>query len=343
MDAFDRLLAWFGRNARSLPWREEPRDPYRVLVSELMLQQTQVDRVTVRFVEFLARFPNLEALAAADEDEVVAAWSGLGYYRRARLLHRAARAAAAAGGLPRDAEALERLPGVGPYTAAAVGSLAFGIPAPVLDGNVLRVASRVLALDADPRAAAGRRSILAWVEEGMAGRPPGAVNESLMELGAVVCRPRDPTCGVCPLAGDCAARSQGRPEAFPRPRRLRAAEDCRWVAACAVDPAGRWLLRRVDEGPILRGLWLPPFADLGAGEAPEPAARRLLPLDALPQGVLLPSVRHGITHRRIVVEPVAFDAVPAPAVMPGYLWVEPSSIRVATSSLLAKLVRRVDK
>jgi len=343
VDAFDRLLAWFEREARTLPWRQEPRDPYHVLVSELMLQQTQVGRVAVRFGEFLAHFPDLEALAAADEAEVVAAWSGLGYYRRARLLHRAARAATAAGGLPRSRDDLERLPGVGPYTAAAIASLAFGIAAPVLDGNVLRVASRVLALESDPRTAAGRKLILAWVEQGMDGRPPGEVNEALMELGAVVCRPRDPACGVCPLAGDCAARSQGRPAAFPRPRRTRAPEDCRWVAACAVDPEGRWLLRRVDHGPILRGLWLPPFADLATDEAAEPAARRLLPSDGLLQGVLLPPVRHSITYRRIVVEPVAFDAVPAPAVIPGYLWVEPSSIRVATSSLLAKLVRRVNK
>ncbi len=342
MDAFDRLLAWFRRHARSLPWREEPRDPYRVLVSELMLQQTQVDRVVVRFGEFLARFPDLGSLAAADEAEVVAAWSGLGYYRRARSLHRAARAAVAAGGLPRDPAALEDLPGIGPYTAAAVASLAFGLPAAVLDGNVLRVASRVLALDADPRGAAGRRAILAWVEEGMAGRPPGAVNEALMELGAVVCRPRDPACGVCPLTGDCAARSQGRPLAFPRPRRTRAPEDCRWVAACAVDPEGRWLLRRVDEGPILRGLWLPPFADLATDEAAEPAARRLLPLEDLPDGTPMQPVRHSITHRRIEVHPVCFSVPERPPHAPEWRWAEPSSPGLPTSSLLAKLVRQAN-
>ncbi len=343
MDAFDRLLAWFEREARTLPWRQEPRDPYHVLVSELMLQQTQVGRVAVRFGEFLAHFPDLEALAAADEAEVVAAWSGLGYYRRARLLHRAARAATAAGGLPRSRGDLERLPGVGPYTAAAIASLAFGIAAPVLDGNVLRVASRVLALESDPRTVAGRKLILAWVQEGMDGRPPGKVNEALMELGALVCRPRDPVCGVCPLAGDCAARSQGRPAAFPRPRRTRAPEDLRWVAACAVDPEGRWLLRRVDHGPILRGLWLPPFTDLATDEAAEPAARRLLPLEDLPAGTPMQPVRHNITHRRIEVHPVLFTILARPPHASAWRWAEPSSPGLPTSSLLPKLVREANK
>jgi len=343
VEGFDRLLTWFRRHARQLPWREENRDPYRVLVSELMLQQTQVDRVAIRFTEFLARFPDLERLAAADESEVVAAWSGLGYYRRARLLHRAAREAVALGGLPRDPAALQRLPGVGPYTAAAVASLAFGVAAPVLDGNVLRVASRVLALESDPRGAAGRRAILDWVEQGMVGRPPGAVNEALMELGATVCRPREPACGECPLRDGCAARREGRADAFPTPRRTRASEDCRWAAACAVDPGGRWLLRRVDEGPILRGLWLPPFADLHDDEVAAEVARRLLPIGDLPQAVLLSPVRHNITHRRIEVHPVCFAIRRPPPHGPAWRWAEPSSPGFPTSSLFAKLVRRAEK
>jgi len=257
------LVDWYRTCARDLPWRSEPRDPYLVLVSEIMLQQTQVDRVAPRFASFVERFPTFADLAAATEDEVLTAWSGLGYYRRGRNLHRLAReVAAGAGCLPRMASDLERLPGIGPYTAAAVASLAFGEAVPVLDGNVMRVGARVLAMETDPRSAAGRRRLETWVVGLMEGAPPGQVNEALMELGAVVCRPVDPDCAVCPFADRCGAKAEGRPEAYPPPRRRRAQVALRWVAACCVDREGAWLLRRIDEGPILRGLWLPPLAEL---------------------------------------------------------------------------------
>ncbi len=339
MHAFDRLLEWFAANARALPWRTEPREPYHVLVSEAMLQQTQVERVAPRFAEFLRRFPSLEALAEADEAEVVAAWSGLGYYRRARLLHRTARSAAALGGLPDTAAELSRLPGVGPYTAAAVASLAFERPEPVLDGNVLRVGARVLALDRDPRSADGRRLILAWVGRGMAGRSPGSVNEALMELGATVCTPRGPACGGCPFGGICSARRLGKPEAYPPVRRTRPREDHRWVASCARAPNGRWLLRRVDQGPILRGLWLPAVADLADGDAPAEAARGLLPPEvAGGSAVVLGVVHHGITHRRIRVVAVLTEAPGEPHLGDGWRWADPLRPGLPTSSLLAKLV-----
>ncbi len=154
------LVEWYRANARALPWRSDSRDPFHVVVSEFMLQQTQVDRVVPRFESFVARFPNFASLAAADEDEVVEEWSGLGYYRRARMLHRLAVAVADGGGdLPNSAAGLERLPGIGPYTAAAVASLAWGEKVPVLDGNTMRVGARVLALDSDPRSAEGRRRL----------------------------------------------------------------------------------------------------------------------------------------------------------------------------------------
>ncbi len=336
-----RLLEWFRGARRELPWRYEPRDPYRVLVSELMLQQTQVERVIPRFEAFVDRYPDLEALAAADEERVLEMWSGLGYYRRARLLHHLAREVAAAGGdLPRSAAELERLPGIGPYTAAAVASLAFGEAAPVLDGNVLRVASRVLALDGDPRTARGRRRILDWVSDLMRGQPPGEVNEALMELGATVCRPAGPACHRCPLAAACAARAEGRPEAYPPARRTRSVEDHRWVAACVVDPEGRWLLRRVAEGPILRGLWLPPLGDLEDGVDPVERARGLagVPTGSAEVGA---TVDHGVTHRRIRVVPVRLEALGRPAPSRDHRWWGPGSELPATSSLLAKVVEAV--
>ena len=339
----DALLDWYAAGARDLPWRREPRVPYHVLLSELMLQQTRMDRVVPRFSSFLERFPSLHALAAADEEEVVAAWSGLGYYRRARLLHRLARQVVAGGGaLPGTAAGLEELPGIGPYTAAAVASLVFGEAAPVLDGNVLRVGARVLALDVAPQQAAGRRRILDWVAGLFEGREPGRVNEALMELGAVVCRPASPRCGACPLAEGCRAAAEGRPDAYPRPRRQRAAEERVWVAACCVGDEGRWLLRRVDDGPILRGLWLPPLGELVVRADAGAAAAELLPLPVLVVGRPLAAVRHDITHRRIRVVPVVVKVDGAGTLRAGWRWADPGSPEVATSSLLWKLVRAVD-
>ncbi len=269
------LVEWYRKNARTLPWRSDRRDPYHVVVSEFMLQQTQVDRVVPRFESFVARFPNFASLAAADEDEVVEEWSGLGYYRRARMLHQLATAVVDSGGdLPASAAGLEGLPGIGPYTAAAVASLAWGETVPVLDGNTMRVGARVLALEQDPRSAEGRRRIEAWILALMENQSPGEVNEALMELGATVCTPAEPGCQGCPFTSDCAANRLGRQEDFPPPRRRRATVSLRWVAACIVGTDGRWLVRRVDDGPILRGLWLPPLAMLEDGADPmEEAAK----------------------------------------------------------------------
>jgi A/G-specific adenine glycosylase len=299
--------------------------------------------VVPRFTAFLDRFPTLGALAAADEAEVLGAWSGLGYYRRARLLHRLAREVVAGGGkLPSTAAELERLPGIGPYTAAAIASLAFGERTPVLDGNVLRVGARVLGLDIAPQDAMGRRRILAWVRTLMEAHPPEIVNEALMELGAVVCRPSAPRCGSCPLEDGCRAAAEGRPEAYPRPRRQRAPEDHLWVAACCVDPDGRWLLRRIDGGPILRGLWLPPIGDVPSRDHASTRAVELAPLPVLASHEPLPEVRHGITHRRIRVIPVPIQLANVPAPGPGWRWADPHADTLPTSSLLAKLVRALE-
>jgi A/G-specific adenine glycosylase len=309
-----------------------------VLVSELMLQQTQVDRVVPRFLEFVGRFPDLESLAAASEDEVLARWSGLGYYRRARLLHRLAREVIADGGeLPRTATELQSLPGVGPYTAAAVASLAYGEAVAVLDGNVMRVASRVLAFDGDPRSAEGGRVLGDWVESLLVGTDPGEINESLMELGATLCSPSSPRCESCPLRSGCAARLRGEQQRFPRPRRRRATEELRWAAACCIDSDGRWLLRRIDDGPILQGLWLPPLATLDLGEDASSSLRGCLGLPASVPAVELPTLTHSITHRRIRVNPVRFE-VPS-ALVEGIdgRWVDPRKPRLPTSSLLGKL------
>ncbi len=341
MSPGERLARWFRDNARELPWRTAPRDPYRVLVSEVMLQQTQVDRVAPRFEAFLSRFPDLETLAAAGEEEVLEAWSGLGYYRRARALHRLAREAVVRGGLPSTAGELRDLPGIGPYTAAAVASLAWGERVPVLDGNVLRVGARVLGLAQDPRAPGPRRAIAAWVESLMGEVPPAVVNEALMELGATVCSPRAPGCSGCPLAAACSARASGRQEEIPPPRRTRKPEPHRWAAAVVISGTGRWLLDRVEGGPVLQGLWLPPLAmGLGEGDDPVAAAESAagLPLERPETG---DTVRHTITHRRITVVPVVWRLAGEPRIS-GRLWADPAAPGVPTSSLLGKLARAVD-
>jgi len=333
------FLAWYREHARTLPWRREPRNPYHVLVSEFMLQQTQVDRVVPRFESFVARFPTFEKLAGASENEVLEEWSGLGYYRRARMLHRLAREVVdLPEGLPQTARELQALPGIGPYTAAAVASLAFAEAEPVLDGNVMRVGARVRAVEADPRSAQGRRQLEGWIHSLLEGEPPGKVNEALMELGATVCTSVDPGCARCPLGPECEARRQGRQADFPPPRRRRVSESLRWVAACVIAADGEWLLRRVDEGPILRGLWLPPLMEVEGDVDLEREASELVPIGVMSSPKFGDTVRHNITHRKIDVIPVRFEAARSEPPSDAWRWVEPKNPGVPTSSLLAKLV-----
>ncbi len=215
-----RLLAWYDHARRDLPWRAPPgqrTDPYRVWLSEVMLQQTTTVHATPYFLEFTRRWPTVGDLAAAPEAEVMAAWAGLGYYARARNLIACARAVAARGGVFPDQECdLRALPGLGPYTAAAVAAIAFDRPATVVDGNVERVISRLHALeDALP---AARARLRALASELTSDERPGDWAQALMDLGAMVCRPRSPICEACPWNGSCAAAARGTPEAWPRKR-----------------------------------------------------------------------------------------------------------------------------
>lgn len=342
MEIADSLLEWFQIHARDLPWRTEVRDAYRTLVSEIMLQQTQVDRVVPRFVNFIRRWPDLESLAEASEEDVLGMWSGLGYYRRARLLHRLARQVVDSGEdhLPASFEALKALPGIGDYTAAAVGSLAFGLEVPVMDGNVQRVVSRVTAFAGDPRTASAQSRLKSWVGRLFPGHDSGAVNEALMELGATVCTPSGPRCDVCPFTRWCRAFRAGSPEEYPPPRKVRAVEDIRWVAACFEGPDGRWLLRRVEDGPILRGLWLPPFVDLQEGSDPVGRAIGLAPEGLkMQRGRIFEPVRHHITHRRIEVVPVLVPVSGGGVSAAVWQWSRPGEVVGGTSTLFEKLYK----
>jgi len=294
----EELLAWYDRERRDLPWRRT-RDPWAIWVSEVMLQQTRVETVVPFFVRFLERFPDPGALAAAPVETALALWSGLGYYRRCRQLHAAAVALTAAGGaIPRRAAELERLPGVGPYTAAAVASIAFDEPVPVLDGNVARVLARRLALAGDPARAASRRRLLEAAAALLTGERPGDGNQALMELGATLCTPRAPACDRCPLAAGCRAAAAGCPEAYPEPRRRRAQQRERWLAA-VVEREGRFLLvRRGADEALLAGLWEFPTVPAAGDPAATLAARYggRWRLDGE-----LARVGHGITFRALTV------------------------------------------
>jgi A/G-specific adenine glycosylase len=268
-----------------------------------MLQQTRVDVVLPYYERFLARFPDVAALAAAAEEEVLAAWSGLGYYRRARQLHAAARRVAARGGFPETPAGWRELPGVGEYTAAAVASICFGAAVPVLDGNVERVLARVLALADPPKSAAARRRLLRAGAELLDPGRPGDSNQALMELGATVCAPRCPRCPGCPLRPGCLAAAAGEPERYPVPRPRRAAEARRLLAA-VVETDGRVLLVRRPEGAsLLAGTWEVPWVELD-GDAGQAAAAALLAARYGGRWRLsaeVARVRHSITFRALEV------------------------------------------
>ena len=256
------LEDWFPGAARDLPWRSE-RSGYRALVSELMLQQTQVARVVDSFTRFMARFPTVQALADAPEAEVLGAWQGLGYYRRARLLHRAAQVIrdSHGGEVPSDPEALGALPGVGRYTAGAIASIAFGRRTAIVDGNVLRVLSRLA--DHPTRVGDPAAERWAWRESERVvavAAAPAVTNEALMELGATVCTPVAPRCGECPLASRCAGRASGRAPAIPAPRAAAARRTLHWHALVHVDRRGVLLCERPAKG-LWAGMMQPPTVE----------------------------------------------------------------------------------
>ncbi len=293
------LLAWYHRNQREMPWRDS-RDPYRIWLSEVMLQQTTVAAVRPYYEAFLARFPDLRALAAAPVEDVLASWAGLGYYRRARHLHAAARTVVErhAGSFPRDLAQALALPGVGPYTARAVLSIAYGVAQPVVDGNVRRVLARLLLLRG--RAWREERAFHAPAAELLARRSPGDWNQAVMELGATVCTPRAPACPACPWRRSCAARAQGLQEQLPE-KRPRSAPRVVAVAAALVERDGRVLLVRRDEQlALLGGFWELPQTGLEPQGPVDLAAelRARLGLRLRP-GALLASASHAITYRRI--------------------------------------------
>jgi A/G-specific adenine glycosylase len=288
------LLRWYEAERRDLPWRRT-RDPYAIWVSEIMLQQTRVDTVIPYYERFLARFPTAMALAEAPEDDVLAMWSGLGYYRRARLLHAGARAVAERGEVPRNREGLLSVPGIGRYTAGAVASIAFAEPVGLVDGNVARVLSRVLLIEEDMRKA-GMRKAETIADAIVAERDPGAWNQALMELGATICLPLHPACARCPIATSCAARAEGRQHELPvlAPKKK---PEARRVQALVATRGDHVLLLRRKRDLLFGGLWEPPCLQ-GTLAARKDLARRFGVKDAKPSG----KVTHVLSHRKLTID-----------------------------------------
>ena len=317
------LGAWFASCRRDLPWRAKDLsaphpDPYAVLVSELMLQQTQVATVIPYFGRWMRAFPDARSLASASEDDLHRHWQGLGYYRRARHLQGAAQSIAERG-WPQDLEGLLRLPGLGPYSAAAVAAIAFQAPEPALDGNALRVAARLLALE-DPKLR--QAELRDWLRPALARLGPSATTQAIMELGALVCLPRQPRCEACPLAAGCGARSRGLIALCPgsRPRPVPRIVDLWLVAAVS---GGRWLLERPASRGLLAGLWKWPTApglETCAGEAPSADA-------AVAQASIGPGWVQSYTHRKERITPCLVE-VPAPwEPGVGQAWIDTADLR----------------
>jgi A/G-specific adenine glycosylase len=326
------LLGWFARNARDLPWRRTT-DPYAIWVSEVMLQQTQVATVIPYWDRWLEAFPNIRSLAVAPVDRVLKLWEGLGYYSRARNLQRAAQQLLERhdGKVPEDFAAVLALPGIGRYTAGALGSLAFNQAVPVLDGNVIRVLARVLGVRADVARTAVRERLwrkagelvllagAARLSRGVTGRlrphtrrvrthPCGALNEALMELGALVCTPRSPRCGECPWAGPCVARARGWTGKLPRKGAATRTRARRMLAfwCCRGNDVLVW---QRPAGGVNAGLWELPGEEAAPDSAPLAVAQNRLGADVVAVAPVM-SFRHAITSSRIQLE--VYSVIPAP-------------------------------
>lgn len=298
MDAFAyRLLAWWDEHGRhDLPW-QHPREPWRVWVSEVMLQQTQVATVMAYFSRFMARFPDIASLAAADEDEVLALWAGLGYYRRARFLHAAARQVAErhGGEFPRDIEAATALPGLGRSTAGAILAQSFGLPHAILDGNVKRVLARYHGIEGWPGEGAVERELWRQAEAHTPRERVADYTQAIMDLGATLCTPRNPGCGRCPQREGCVALRDGRVDELPTPRPRKALPVRRTVMLLIEGEEGVLLERRP---PV--GVWPGLYSLL---ECPPDDAASCLERLGITAGEPLPVLRHTFSHYHLDIEP----------------------------------------
>ena len=311
MPAFsETILSWYAAYGRDLPWRRTG-DPYAIWLSEIILQQTRIAQGRAYWERFMERFPTVEALAQADEDEVLRLWQGLGYYSRARNLHAAARQVVALGHFPDTLDGIKALKGVGDYTAAAIGSIAFGLPAAVVDGNVYRVLARHYGIATPVGSTAAKKEFSSLAQSLLPPERPGDFNQGMMDFGALQCTPVAPLCPLCPLAGSCAALATGAVDRLPVKEKGAAVQERRFDYVY-VRFRGRTAIRRRGPGDIWTGLYEPLTSRPG--------------LD--PQSItqLKAGVKHQLTHRTLLVDFYLWEPAEEPTLPEGYIWIDEAEL-----------------
>ncbi|MES3039462.1 MAG: A/G-specific adenine glycosylase [Bdellovibrionota bacterium] len=317
------LYEWYKQNHRPLPWRES-RDPYRIWISEVMLQQTTVQVVVPYYQRFLNRFPDLESLAAAPVEHVLEMWAGLGYYSRAKLLHRSAQELVNRGGFPKTAIELVEMPGFGPYTSRAVASLAFGDRVGVLDGNVIRVLCRVLSMDDPWWKTVVRNKLQNFADQIGNHKQTHLINQAMMELGAIICTPTNPSCVICPIRNECTAYQKGVPTAYPIKRAKAAGKTILWTMDIYKKDGHLWM-GQSKYTPFLKGSWLPPGKIEEVNDKPKKF-----------------HLRHGITKYDIYVKLRVMEKVPTKVEL--HQWVPIKELsRWNPSSVLRKVLQTIEK
>ena len=332
----DTILDWYASYGRDLPWRRT-RDPYAIWLSEVILQQTRIAQGTAYWERFMERFPDAASLAEAEEDEVLRLWEGLGYYSRARNLHAAARQIAALGAFPDTLEGIKALKGIGDYTAAAIASIAFGIPAAVVDGNVYRVLARYFGISTPVGTTAAKKEFTALAQSLLPQERPGDFNQGMMDFGALQCTLLSPACLTCPLSPGCEALRTGRTASLPARKAGPAVLD-RHFTYIYLRCGGRTAIHRREAGDIWQGLWEPFLLEHdGVPSFPEwTAAGRLTPLRK--------GVRHQLTHRTLHTDFYLFEAEAQPPLPEAYRWVPEAGLdRYAKPRLFELLLAELDK
>lgn len=314
MEFANTIISWFQENGRALPWRET-KDPYAIWLSEIILQQTRIAQGWEYWERFMAQYPKVEDLAAASEDDVLRLWQGLGYYSRARNLHAAAKQIVALGKFPDTLEDIKSLKGVGDYTAAAIGSFAFDIPAAVVDGNVYRVLSRYFGIDTPINSTQGKKEFAALAQSLIPASDAAAYNQGMMDFGAIQCTPQSPKCLLCPLAETCVALREGRVVELPVKLKTLKVQTRR-LAYIYIRCNGEIAIHRRGEGDIWQGLWEPyNVSDLSA-----------LPTFDAPLVLKAKDVKHVLTHRILLADFYLLETKKRPLLPDDYIWIKESEI-----------------
>lgn len=307
------ILRWFSENRRNLPWRET-NDPYAIWLSEIILQQTRIQQGTAYWERFMQKFPTVDSLASASEDEVLRQWQGLGYYSRARNLHAAAKQIVEAGRFPDTLEGIKRLKGVGDYTAAAIGSIAFGIPAAAVDGNVYRVLARHFGMDTPINTTVGKKIFTSLAQELLPKDEASAFNQALMDFGAIQCTPSSPRCMSCPLTETCEALRTGKVELLPVKKRTLKIQTRRLIYIY-IRCKGQTAIHRRAAGDIWQGLWEPVNLEHTQLSVPEGELR-----------LVQQNVKHVLTHRILLADCYLWETTERPTLPEEYIWVDEESL-----------------